>query len=227
MATRHPDGRNSIRHGNARPARIARWLDKRPASPRVNQLRLEVRIDGEWSCLQVWETSEAHAALADTIDATIVEYASEQGSFTIARIAWFEAEAEKYWTTYDLRVAPEQVEGAQDMGQSFSGDVQSTNIQTQRHLEFMMRQHVGGTATAMQALRDVAMSASSQLTDAQNDAREARQELQALQAELAATHAKLDEALGQLESLSDKQEQADQQGNVIALITQAVGKGQA
>lgn len=221
MAKQRQDGVQSIRHGSMRTARLARWLDKLPASPTVDTLLLEVRSEGEWSRLQAWERSDVSAQLADTINETIQEYANEQGSFTTARVAWWDEKLEKYWTTYDLRVPPEMGDGS-DGGQAFSGDVQSTNIQTQRHLEFMMRQHVGGVAVAMQALRQTTETSNARVVELLEEVMQLRHDNLELKEQLLKTEAALEAALERAESISAEAEENEQQSNVVALVTKAL-----
>lgn len=215
------DGSHSIAHGSTRTARLARWLRKTPPGKEFDTLLLEVRVEGEWSRLQAWAVVDVSELLADDINATVQEYANEQGSFTTGRVAWWSEAGQKYWTTYDLRIAPE-LEGGEVTGQSFSGDVQSTNIQTQRHLEFMMRQHVGGVAVAMQALRETTSQSNARVVELLEENVELRRENLDLKAELLETQNLLNQALERAEGLAASAEEQDQQSNVVALVTKAL-----
>lgn len=219
-----PD-RKSLNHGAGRVARLARWLDQpRPKESKYNILRLEVRVEGEWSPMQAWPASDVQQYLAETIDEIVRDYANEQGTFTVARLVWWSEELRAAWTSYDLRVAPEDT--GNDAGQSFSGDVQSTNIQTQRHLEFMMRQHLGGMACAMQTLRETQGLTASQLADALTQLGELRQRVHDLERENLELQNQLDQALTSAEAMAEAKEEADEQSNVIQLVTTAMKRQQ-
>lgn len=226
-ARQRQDNSTSIRHGSTRTARLARWLLKTPPNrTEYTTLWLEVRVEGEWSRLQAWSLSDVTELLADDINATIQEYANEQGTFTNGRCAWWSEEHQKYWTTYDLRIAPEMGDGDQPVGQSFAGDVQSTNIQTQRHLEFMMRQHVGGISIAMGALRETTQMSNARVVELLEESIDLRRENTDLKEELLRTQALLDTALERAEGLAQEVENNDESSNVVALVTKAIANQQ-
>lgn len=210
----------SLNHGSSRVARLARWLgDGRPPGMKYDVLRLEVRDDGEWSCLQLWQSADVTMQLADDIDELVRGYANEQGSFTTARVAWWSEELKGYSISYTIRVQPDDV----DMGspQAFSGNVESTNIQTQRHLEFMMRQHVGGNALVIQTLRETLGYVKGELGDTLEERARLRSENFDLREENMRLSQLLEQALERAEGLAEQRDTQDQENNVITLITQA------
>jgi regulator of replication initiation timing len=218
--------RKSLNHGSTRVARLARWLNEpRPKASKYTTLRLEVRVDGEWSCLHAWESTDVGQHLAENIDEMCKDYANELGAFTIARVVWWSDELEKPWTSYDLRIQPDDV--GTDSGQAFSGDVQSTNIQTQRHLEFMMRQHIGGVAMALSALRELVGSQKAELLEALSENATLRRENHELRVDMSAAEQTAETALSRAEELAEEKDVQDQQNNVISMVTSAIQRSQA
>lgn len=126
-----PAAHRSLRDGNGRVARLARWLSSEPCAG-ADLLRLETRNDGEWECVQAWPRDAVGQHLAADIDALMCELANELGAYVVGRVAWFQSETATYWTSHALRVQPEDL-GA--MAQAFSGDATSQAIQLQRHQE--------------------------------------------------------------------------------------------
>lgn len=121
----------TLRDGNGRSARLARWLMKPPVSEAADTLLLEHKQDGEWTRLLMWPREEVSPVLSVAIDEAITELANELGAYLTARVVWWSMDKDQYFTGHDLRVQPEGL----DQQQAFSGDPQSANIQTQRHLE--------------------------------------------------------------------------------------------
>ena len=213
------DGRTSLKHGSTRVARLARWLgEPRPKKSEYQTLRLEVKEDGEWSLMQQWDAANVSIQLAETIDDLIVEYANEQAVFLTARVVWYSDKLQAYNISYTMKVAPEN--DGQDGGQAFAGDTQSSNIQTQRHLEFMMRSHLGGIAAAMQALRETLGTTKEELLEALQELARVRVENHELRSQLMEVQQQLEEALSAAETAVAEKQETETQNNVIALITQ-------
>lgn len=223
--TRHP-GR-TLRNGDGRVARLAKWLDTQPHSRTVDLLCLEVRTDNEWSRLQTWPRDVVTAAVADDVDVLVQSHANECGAFLTARVAWFDTQAGSYWTSHPLRVTPDVPTDALDpagvaVAQSFSGDAQSATIQTQRHLELMVRTHVGGFAAAQRAL-ELSVSSLSQANEDLRSANEAlREENFSLRAALLEAEAQRDAALERAEQFAEEAQVSDKQSNIITLATTAL-----
>lgn len=209
--------RQSLKHGSTRIARLARWLDQpRHAATTYNVLRLEVRVDGEWSCMQAWGSKDVTHHLAETINELLCEYANEQGAYVAGRCVWWSEEHASYSTSYDVKVQPDDLGDAG--GQAFSGDVQSTNIQTQRHLEFMMRQHMGGVGMALTALRETLGTTKTELLECLEELASLRHEVHELRAAKLELESQLEQALSRAEEIQAEKDEQEGQSNVIQLI---------
>lgn len=220
MATRHADGRNSIKHGSGRVAGLARWLEKQPDNPDFDTLCCELKSDGEWSRVQTWPRDQVHALLAELIDSLCQEYVDELGAYTTFRCAWWASETDRYWITRELRYQPNMGEG--EPGQVFAGDLQSANIQTQRHLEKMASVHVGGFQSAMTALKLTTETLRDECQELREENRQLRARVAELEGENAQLHTQAEQAADLAESLVQKAESDDKESNVISLITKSL-----
>ena len=214
----------SLRDGNGRTARLARWLAGSPPDA-FDTLMLESRESGEWSRIQCWPRSHVGQGLAVEIDAIVQDAANELGAYLQARVAWYSSERESYWTEHALRVHPE------DMGeleQAFSGDPQSATIQTQRHLE---RREAAQSAMSMQLFST--LSSQNEMLQSQSQAQ--FEEIGALRRELGdvkrrcndleAENTRLmtiaDEALTKAEA-AEQNAGSEEQSPVMQMVTQAL-----
>jgi hypothetical protein len=223
----------SLRDGNGRTARLARWLQQSPSAAQVDSLVLEIKQDGEWQRLQIWPRDEVSQALASVIDSTVTELANELGAYITARAAWFNLERQAYWTEHALRVQPEDL----DVTQAFSGDAQSIAIQNQRHQERIVGVHIGGFNSAIHAMRETnadLRSMKDQVNAENLTLREqlytAQSDVLRLEAELAKVQQMLDDALVIIEKAPEPGNdngQSDQSKQVIQMITAAVGQHMA
>jgi hypothetical protein len=219
----------TLRDGNGRVARLARWLQQLPASEAVDALILEHKEEGEWKRMQVWTRAEVNQQLATGIDSAITELANELGAYLTARVVWFDTTHGVYWTEHALRVQPEDMEGMQ----AFGGDAGSIAIQNQRHQERVVNMHLGMFGSSMNALKETnaALLESSRMTAAENlrlreDLYAARSQIAELEQEHGRLQNMLDEALSAAEKSTEKAEQAESTGDIIKMITSAVGSQQ-
>jgi len=209
----------SLRDGNGRSARLARWLDQKPTSETVDQLVLELKTsEGEWARLQVWPRALAFPTLAHEIDATVQDAANEQGQYITARCAWFDTAAGAYWTEHQLRVHPEDMAGQQ----AFDGSGQSQSILMQRHQERALGMGLNTINVAMVSMREAMELSRDTATQAQTENLELRARVTELEAENARLGGLLEQALAAAETAQAENAQADEQGNVIKLITKAM-----
>jgi hypothetical protein len=209
----------TLRDGNGRAARLARWLDQKPALESVDQLVLELKTsDGEWARLQVWPRNNVSQFLATDIDATVQDAANEQGQYITARCAWFDSSAESYWTEHQLRVHPEGM-GEQ---QAFDGTAQSQAILMQRHQERALGMGLNTVNLALQAMREAMELSRDTATQAQSELLALRERNAELEGENARLAGMLDQALTAAETARAEREEESEQSNVIRLIQNAI-----
>jgi hypothetical protein len=209
----------SLRDGNGRVARLARWLDQQPSLSSVDTLLLELKdSEGEWSRLQVWPRSNVSQFLATEIDATVQDAANEQGAYLTARCAWFDTAAGAYWTEHQLRVHPE---GMGDQ-QAFDGTAQSQAILMQRHQERALGMGLNTVNLALQSMREAMELSSSTATQAQSENLSLRERVAELEQENARLNGMLESAIAAAESAAAEASESDEQSNVIKLIQKAI-----
>ena len=225
MATRQE--RSSLRDGNGRVARLARWLAQPPSSEKVDALVLEVKEDGEWKRLQIWKREEVQQQLATLIDGTVTDLANELGQYLTARVVWMETATGAYWTEHALRVQPEDMEGSQ----AFDGTAQSIAIQNQRHQE-----RTAGAAHALIAsisitlretnaqLRDTNQILSTENARLREDLYESRERISELEQENARLAGMLEQAVDTAEAAGKKTAEDDKTGQVLQLVTAAMNQ---
>lgn len=215
----------SLRDGNGRVARLARWLSQQPASLATDTLVLEYKEDSEWKRLQMWPRSEVAQQLAQQIDNTVTELANELGAYLTARVVWFDSKAQTYWTEHALRVQPEDMEGLQ----AFDGSAQSMAIQNQRHQEKMHTTGMGLLTQAALALRET----NAQLLDSnrilgtentrlREDLYTTRERVAELEQENARLTGMFEQAVDTAEAAGAKSAEEDKTGQVLHLITTAM-----
>jgi hypothetical protein len=218
---RHPDGRNSIKHGSGRVAGLARWLEKRPDNALYDTLSLELKVDGEWQRLQAWSRDDVSALLADMINELCQDQANDSGAFSTFRCAWWASESEKYWTTRVLTYHPE-ING--EPVQSFAGDAQSVAIQTQGALKELVVLFTSGIRAAQDALKESCVSVTAEASALREDNRALRERNAELEAEKAAAERSAEQAADLAEGLVERVEEADKQSNVVDMITKGLVK---
>ena len=211
----------TLRDGNGRVARLARWLEQPPASATVDLLVLELRTpEGEWSRLQMWSRDQVSQTLAYSIDETIQDHANEVGTYTTARVAWFDSKRETYWTEQQLRVHPESMgEGMQ----AFDGTNQSQAIQLQRHQERVLGMGQGMQRESMQCMRETMQFNREIAANAQRENIELRTRVAELEGDLARMTAIADEAVRRAEQAEESSEASDDKKQVFQLIQGAIG----
>jgi hypothetical protein len=214
----------TLRDGNGRVARLARWLSEAPASASVDVLVLEHKAEGEWLRLQMWPRASVNAGLAAIIDTAITELANELGAYVTARVVWMDSEKQAYWTEHALRVQPEDMDGQQ----AFDGTASSMAIQNQRHQERVFATNISLIGTSMAALREVNgdLREANRITAAENhrlreELRAAQQKVELLTGEVSRLQTIADEALSQAESAAEKKQDESQSAQIVQLITAA------
>lgn len=218
----------SLRDGNGRTARLARWLAQSPTSPSVDTLVLESRQEGEWQRLQCWPIDRVSQLLASEIDELVVSLANELGAYVQARVAWWSSSTSSYWTEHALRVQPE------DMGQmvqAFSGDQTSIAIQNQRHQEHMagawlraVDASLGGLKQSSEDLRLVNSQVQSENLRLREELQEASRLITEQASEIARLTSDLEQAIAQVEEAAQAggAKATAQHEQVIGLITTAL-----
>jgi len=211
------------REGNARPARLLRWLESASPPPEYCVLNLETKNDGEWSILQRFERTSENMTdlvqLSSTIDDMIQGHADELGSFVQGRAAFATLDQPpRYWTTCDLRCPPSDM----DAKQAFAGDVQSTLIQSLRHTEDAKRMHHGGFQTVIAVLERQIDRSDSRVEELTRDNERLRGELAARDEAMAAMRAQAEEALTAAEQAQEREATAKEQTSAIATVTSIV-----
>jgi hypothetical protein len=131
-------------------------------------------------------------------------------------VVWYSADDAKYFTEFPMRVQPADM----DASQAFTGEGANALVQTQRHLEFMAKLHVGGFGSAIRALE----GSNAHLEARADELALANAELRAhnvqLQEELQRSLQLLEEMTSKVEQLEAEQPKNDQAGKVIELATQ-------
>lgn len=206
--------------GDTRIARLARWLGQVPSGAQWDTLNLEVKQDGEYVLIQAWERSRIFPDLANEIDSVVTNAADECGEYLKARVVWCSSEDAKYFTEFPMRVQPADM----DASQAFTGEGANALVQTQRHLEFMAKLHVGGFGSAIRALE----GSNAHLEARADELAIANAELRAqnvqLQDDLAKATALLEEFGAKVEQMEAEKPQNDQTAQVFSLATEYLRK---
>lgn len=197
-----------ILDGNGRTARLARWLRELPKRKEVDTLVLELKTEDGWQRVQSWDRADAGMHLALPIDSAVTDLANEIGAYSSFKIAWYESKSGAYWTEHALRAQPDGLTAAQ----SFSGDAQSAAIQTQRALERLVGQFMGGLETASTHLQRQADNTQQlyehtlgELTLARERIARLERQVVELEAQVSEVEAQRDEALERAEELAKTQ----------------------
>lgn len=226
MRRAQADDDRSLRDGNGRAARLARWLEQLPANPKITHLALEWKSEGEWVRVQLWPRGEVTPLMAVPIDAAVTELANELGQYLTARVVWLEPEASMYWTEHALRVHPEDMEGQQ----AFDGSAGNVAIQTQRALERMLGQAANSQQQANTSLREgnAQLLESNRILGGENnrlreDLYKLRDALVEKDEEIARLSALLERACEAAELAAQRGREDDHTGQVLQLVGKALG----
>jgi len=225
MATRQE--RASLRDGNGRAARLARWLEQKPSAPEIDHLAFEWKNDGEWVRVQLWRRDEVSPALAGPIDAAACELANELGQYLTARVVWCDPKSGAYWTEHALRVQPEDFDGEQ----AFDGSTANVAIQTQRALERMLSMAGGSQMQANTCLREAngQLLESNRMLGGENtrlreDLYASRERVGELEQEVARREQLLERAIEAAELAEQRGKDDTQTGQVLQLVQRALSQ---
>lgn len=210
--------KRSLTSGDNRVARLARWLGQLPSGTQWTDLRIETKQGGEWSHVQSYARAAVLPILAEDIDALLLSIANECGEFLTARAVWFDPEGDKYWTAFPMRVHPEDMAP----GMAYTGEPANAFIQTQTHLEFMAKLHIGGFGSAIRALEVSNTQQAECNADLRDTNNELRARIQQLEEENVTLARDLEAATDLLEDLEKEKPQNDQNAQIINLATHAL-----